>query len=490
MNAPLEQHPSILPPAEEAFPQEWLPFLHDNVFLYSLLHESDQVRLRQLVPHFIAGKFWEGCGGLHISDEIRVTIAAQACLLVLGFDDYCFEDCKSILVYPGGYLGIVENPFSDENEFDARLGEAHHGGPVVLSWWHACWDGRHRGGKNLVLHEFAHKLAERGDPRTGIPPLDDPRDQPRWESVIGKEHEQLIEDAAYQRPTLLDPYGAKNPAEFFAVASECFFLQPVEMQRRHADLYQLLADWYCQDPAQWRSDAAIAARTWEAWEQYIRHAITECDTALRRYPDRLDAYWERADCYGLLGEYEKAQADYTHLLQVVPKAERANVYYSRGWMYRESGAFEESIADLSEAISRCPDFAAAHRERGTTHARQGEHDKALDDLTRALKLDPRDDAAYLERGRVWYDLGNYDRAVRDLTRSLRLCPHRVETLSQRAQAYLGRHQYDLALADCNEALRLDPSCIEAYIARAEAYAAQGDHERAQQDRDEAARREK
>jgi MtfA peptidase len=490
MSASTEQHTPIPPFPEETFPQTWLPYLHENVFLYGLLSETDQARLLRLVPRFIAGKFWEGCAGLHITDEIRVTIAGQACLLVLGFDDYCFEDCKTILVYPGGYLGVAEDPFGVEINAGHRLGEAHPGGPVVVSWWHACWGGRHRGETNLVLHEFAHKLAERGDPTKGIPPLDDPRDVPHWESILDTEYEQLVEDAEYERPTLLDPYGANNRTEFFAVASECFFLRPVEMRRRHPQLYHLLAEWYRQDPAEWCIDAAAGARTEEAHEQYLRHAIAECDAALRRDPDYRTAYWQRAGCYYDLGEFDKALADCTHLIQLVPRAERAEAYYQRGGVHREIEEFEQAIADFSEAIRLHPHFAEAYRERGTTHARRGENGKALADLNRALHLDPRDDAAYLERGRVWYEMGKYDRAVRDLTRSLRLCSHRPETYSQRALAYLGQQQYDRALADCNEALRLDPDWIEAYTARAAVYEAMGDHERARQARDEAARREK
>ena len=136
-----------------------------------------------------------------------------------------------------------------------------------------------------------------------------------------------------------------------------------------------------------------------AREQYIRHAITECNTALRRYPDHLDTYWHRADHYCSLGEFDKALADYTHLLQKVRRAQRAEVYFGRGWVYCESGAFKEAIADYSEAIRCRSDFAEAYRERGRTHAFRGEQVEAVKDLTRALRLDPQDDTAYLERGR-------------------------------------------------------------------------------------------
>jgi Mlc titration factor MtfA (ptsG expression regulator)/Tfp pilus assembly protein PilF len=489
MSSPNQQDTGIpLPP--ETFPQAWLTYLQENVVLYGLLPPADQDRLRRLVPRFIESRFWEGCCGLRITDEIRVTIAAQACLLVLGFDDYCFEDCKTILVYPGGYLGIEEDQLGFEVNAGHRLGEAHHGGPVVLSWWHACWGGRHRGTTNVVLHEFAHKLAERGDLKTGIPPLDDPSDFPRWESVLGKEYEQLREDAVYERPTLLDPYGASSPAEFFAVASECFFLRPLEMRRLHPQLYQLLAEWYRQDPAEWPIDAAADARSEEAHEQYLRHAIAECDAALRHDPDYRPAYWHRAECCSSLGEFDKALADYTHLIQLVPKGELADAYYERGWVQREMEDFEQAIADFSEAIRHRPGVAAAYRERGTTYACRGEYRKALADLTHAHHLDPYDDVIYLQRGRLWCKMSKYERAISELTRALHLCPHRAETYIERALAYLGDKQYDRALADCDEALRLDPHSSETYHVQADIYEARGEKALAQRSRDEAARREK
>jgi Mlc titration factor MtfA (ptsG expression regulator)/regulator of sirC expression with transglutaminase-like and TPR domain len=442
------------------------------------------------VPRFVESKFWEGCAGLQITDEIRVTIAGQACLLVIGFDDFCFEDLKTILVYPGGYLGLEEDQLGIANNAGHRLGEAHYGGPVVLSWWHASWGGRQRGYTNVVLHEFAHKLAERGDRKIGIPPLDDPRDVPRWKSVFSMEYAQLLEDAEYERPTVLDPYGANNPVEFFAVASECFFLRPAEMRRRHPALYQLLAAWYRQDPAEWSIDAAAADRTKEAYEQYLRHAVAECDAALRRDSDYRPAYWHRADCNRELAEFDQALADYTQLIERVPDSGTADAYYGRGSVFQEVEDFLRAIADYTEALKRRRDFTVAYRERGASYAWLGKHRKALADLNRALQLDPQDDMVYVLRGRLWCQMGKYDRAMRDLTRAVRLCPHRAETYTERALAYLGGKKYDRALADCSEALRLDPDWEYTYSVRAEVYAAMGDCEQAQQDRDEAARRAK
>jgi Mlc titration factor MtfA (ptsG expression regulator) len=328
---------SSTPRSAEAFPEAWLAYLRDNVFLYGLLPEEDQERLRRRLPRFIAGKFWEGCAGQRITDEVRVTIAAHACLLLLGLDDdYDFDNCKSILVYPGGYLQVAEDDFGQAVNAGHMLGEAHHEGPVVLSWWHACWEGRHRGRGNVVLHEFAHKLAEKGDRHSGVPPLCDPSDAARWESVFADEYEHLVEDAERQRPTLLDPYGAKNGAEFFAVATECFFLRPRPMRQRHPQLYELLAEGYGQDPAEWYSDEATAELTRQAEEQYHRHAISECDAALRRDPRYLAAYWDRAGLHRALGEFDAAAADYTRLLELAPPAQRASAYYGRGCAHWEA----------------------------------------------------------------------------------------------------------------------------------------------------------
>src|SRR5207248_1650091 len=239
------------------FPEAWLQYLHENVLLSRLLPQPQQARLRDAVRVFIAEKFWEGCAGLVLTDEIKLTVAGNACLLVLGLDDYYFDELKTVLVYPGGFLTIHDDPLDKKDEVMQVLGLAAYEGPVILSWWETSWDSRRLGRTNVVLHEFAHKLAELGDPATGMPPMTDSALEDRWEEVVGREYDQLVEDAEYDRPTLLRPYGATNRHEFFAVATETFFLEPAALRQRHPDLYQLLADWYHQDPASWKADAAV-----------------------------------------------------------------------------------------------------------------------------------------------------------------------------------------------------------------------------------------
>jgi Mlc titration factor MtfA (ptsG expression regulator) len=235
----------------EPFPAEWLTYLHRNVAHYRFLSEVEQARLRDDLRVFIAEKRWEGCGGLRITDEIKVTIAAQACLLVLGLAPDIFKRVPAILVYPHGYLGPRREDGLTGLVFDEpRSGEAWYRGPVVLSWQDVLEEGREPGwGTNLVLHEFAHQLDMLNGAVDGTPLLESPQQYREWREVMTAEYERLLKAAERGRATLLDEYGTKDEGEFFAVATECFFDQPLELRRRHPRLYDLLRDYYHQDPA-------------------------------------------------------------------------------------------------------------------------------------------------------------------------------------------------------------------------------------------------
>ena len=227
------------------FSPEWLQYLEPLPF-YSSLDDAERQRLRQIASVLIHNKRWEGCGGLSITDEIRVTIAAQAALLLLNLDHQYYGDVATILVYPSAFL--VDH--DGDGHKDVLLGEAWDDGPVILAWDSASHGvANRRDGLNVVLHEFAHKLDTLDDLADGTPPLGDRESYQRWREVMTKEYEKLIEDDEDGRATLLDPYGASNPAEFFAVATECFFEKGKKMQRKHPALYQLLRDYYRQDPA-------------------------------------------------------------------------------------------------------------------------------------------------------------------------------------------------------------------------------------------------
>lgn len=459
-------------------PEKWLGYLRDNVFLYRLLSAEEQTRLRGTVNVLVAEKNWEGCAGLHITDEVRLTIAAQACLLLLGFEGYFFDDVESIVVYPGGYLAC--DPFEADKNPQHRLGEAHYDGPVVLSWWQALWDGRRAGKHNLILHEFAHQLTRHGDRRYGVPPIEDFGLERRWRKVFEKEYQRLVEADYYGRPTLLDSYGATNRAEFFAVATECFFLQPTALCTEHPRLYSVLAAWFRQAPASRRlpsaEDRADAERATQAYEEHI---LAECSVAIRLRPDDAGLYLNRADRYASRGEYEKALGDLTEAIRIDP--ENAEAYCDRGSIRFLIGDFQRAITDFSAAIELCRNYAHAYRERGVARAEAGDLDGAQIDLTRAIRLDPKDDEAYYERGLVRHKRGEFVRAMRDFSRAIQLYCRWAAYYCGRARSLKEMGEQDRALADCREAIRLDPDCVEAYRIRALLHTARGAMDEARQD---------
>ncbi|MEZ6037335.1 MAG: zinc-dependent peptidase [Planctomycetota bacterium] len=234
----------------EPFPEAWATIVGGLPF-YRALDERGRGRIRDDLRVLVAEKNWEGCGGLALTDEIRVTIAAQASLLLLNIEHDYYPDVRSILVYPSAYRTMPRRDAAGVvSEGQANLGEAWRDGPVILAW-----DSARGGaldpddGHNLVLHEFAHKLDMLDGMADGTPPLGDKEQFTTWVRTMNAEFAALQKAAHKGRATLLDHYGATNPAEFFAVATECFFEKAAAMRRRHAALYDALRDYYQQDPA-------------------------------------------------------------------------------------------------------------------------------------------------------------------------------------------------------------------------------------------------
>lgn len=236
----------------EPFPDAWRGYLKSNVPLVALLDTDEQDELHELIQIFVAEKNWVGCGGLSMSDEIKVTIAAQACVLLLGIDHDYFRRVESILVYPSGYRSPEgwAGPDGVIRPDTGRLGEAWYDGPVVLAWESVRAGGQnHRDGRNVVMHEFAHQLDFLDGYSDGTPPLRDADQYRRWQQVMTAAYTQLVHKTQRGEPDVLDSYGATNHAEFFAVVTECYFEKPVRMRREHPDLYEVLVDYYQQDSA-------------------------------------------------------------------------------------------------------------------------------------------------------------------------------------------------------------------------------------------------
>lgn len=238
------------------FPPEWEAFLRANMSHYCLLDNAERAELQAMMQVFLEEKNWEGCGGLLLTDEIRVTIAAHACLLQLGLPHDYYRNVKSILVYPSTVLppehtlGVFERVNGPVAPPVPILGQAFAQGPVILVWDSVLHGARHPEQRhNVVYHEFAHKLDMLDGIADGTPLLADRDEFAEWVAVCSAEFLRLRSLAEKGHKTFLDAYGAMNEAEFFAVATEEFFDRPIALQKHVPDLYRVLSAYYRQDPA-------------------------------------------------------------------------------------------------------------------------------------------------------------------------------------------------------------------------------------------------
>ena len=239
----------------QPFPADWQRIVERNVASFGRLSPDDRAELLGHIQVLLAEKHFEGCAGLVLTDEIRVTIAAHAGLLLLHRETDYFPRLTSILVYPSAYVVTGERPIGDrvwEEGDDVRLG--HTGarlGALVLAWDDVPRRQRAtEDGTNVVLHEFAHQLDYEDQSADGAPLLE-PRQSASWARVLGAEYDKLRLASDAGETTLIDQYGATNPPEFFAVVTELFFERPRALREHHPALYREMQTFFRQDPAVW-----------------------------------------------------------------------------------------------------------------------------------------------------------------------------------------------------------------------------------------------
>ena len=235
------------------FPKKWSEILEANLPPYKKLSLPVRQQLHDLIRIFIAEKSFEGCGGLALTDEILVTIAAQACMLLLNRKVECYPKLYSILVYPSTYVAGARNTLQGGwEEGSVRLGESWQSGAVVLAWDNV----RHgainfRDGHNVTMHEFAHQLDQEDGAGDGTPILETRTAYSSWARIFTKEYELLQEKTRRGRKSVMGEYGATNPAEFFAVATETFFEKPRQLNANHPELFQEMKSFYKVNPLEW-----------------------------------------------------------------------------------------------------------------------------------------------------------------------------------------------------------------------------------------------
>jgi Mlc titration factor MtfA (ptsG expression regulator) len=243
-------------------PDHFVAILRRNVPIYQRMQAPLQEQLQQRVLQFLHQKKFVGCEGLEVDDEMRVTIAGQACLLLLNRPSRVYPGLDTVLLYPTAFLvprkevdeaGVVTETRQD------LLGESWGDGRVVLSWDHvrrgaSDWTD----GQNVVLHEFAHQLDSESGSNNGAPYLGSAARYREWADVLSRDFADLRNDAIYRQHSVLDHYGATSPAEFFAVATETFFEKPHQLAERHPALFAEFRKYYRVDPREWQEAPAPA----------------------------------------------------------------------------------------------------------------------------------------------------------------------------------------------------------------------------------------
>ena len=242
---------------QAVFPPAWEETIRRNVAHYCMLDDAERAELRALIQIFIAEKNWEGAGGLTLDDEIRVTISAQACLLVLGLPHNYYRNVQSIIVYPSTVvppqrrLRSFENTMAPLDVEQPILGQAFQRGPVIIIWDAALHGSRHPElGHNVIYHEFAHKLDMLNGAADGTPPLRDRAEYRDWVLTCSREYKRLRHDISMGKKSFLNAYAATSAAEFFAVATEQFFDRPRLLLAQAPELYRVLREYYRQDPSE------------------------------------------------------------------------------------------------------------------------------------------------------------------------------------------------------------------------------------------------
>jgi MtfA peptidase len=246
--------------AQQSLPRTSIALLHARLPVYGRLPESLRQRLTGAIRIFLADKRFVGCNGLTVTAEMRMVIAAHACLLIVNRPGVpergVYPELQSILVYPDEF--VVPEEHEDENGLvtagrQVLSGQAWEASRIILSWADVeASDGDY----NVVLHEFAHYLDMEDDVMNGAPALGSRDRYTAWSAAFTKEYEQLEADLEAARDTLIDPYAATDPAEFFAVVTEVFIGRPHELAREHPDLYGLLSEYYGYDPRDWIASRA------------------------------------------------------------------------------------------------------------------------------------------------------------------------------------------------------------------------------------------
>lgn len=247
----------------QSCPPEWRVLIEEAVPHFKYLPSEDREELLGHIQVFLDEKVFEGCNGLDVTDEMRLIIAAYACLMLLHRESDYYSKLVTILVYPSAFIAKKTRRGPGHVTIhgeEARVGESWERGVVILAWDDVLQSLEVPSeGHNVIIHEFAHQLDQENGPGDGYPDVTDEDLISEWPGVFQTEYDRLLDDLEADREPFFEPYAAESPAEFFAVTVEYFFTIPQELADEHPELYGALVQYFQQDPATywnpWREEA-------------------------------------------------------------------------------------------------------------------------------------------------------------------------------------------------------------------------------------------
>ena len=242
-------------PTERVFKDEWICALQKNLPLYEHLPLAHKDTLHQKIAQFVRATSFKGCDGLELTDEIILAVSAQACLLVLNHEGEPYPDLHTVVLYPTAFNSTFDTIEDDGTFVETTVqceGESWEDGTVLLAWDSVNGGARNiSDGENVTFHEFAHQIDARDGDTDGVPVLPSDEAFQTWAAVLGEHCSDFLDRVMQGEDTVLDPYAATNPGEFFAVATETFFEKPHQLKAHRPSLYAELQGFYRLDPAAW-----------------------------------------------------------------------------------------------------------------------------------------------------------------------------------------------------------------------------------------------
>lgn len=233
----------------KSLPPHWQALLGDRLPFYRQLSAQQRQKLEAKIQLFLQQKQFIPCNDFVLTDEVQLLIAAQACYLALNLGSNPYPRLDTILIYPDAFqvkqITSMDGYVVEEEE-TLRAGESWgKAGQLILAWGTIAWDlERWQDGHNVIFHEFAHQLDMGDGAMNGVPKLARSDDYQKWQSIFTAEYQQLLSQLKNNLPTVIDPYGATDPCEFFAVVTETFFEKGEQLRRHHKQLYEVLQKYY------------------------------------------------------------------------------------------------------------------------------------------------------------------------------------------------------------------------------------------------------